>query len=115
MSYKLKSVLVLKHETGTTDSKILSTRLHILDNDYYLDNLSNLQVNMKSPATSDEDSEVESTPLLSCSNHPSKHHSSLSAPHLSSDKHTSSSSHLSDKHRRVDFASTDIEIPDLDR
>ena len=71
---------------------------------------------MKSPATSDEDSEVESTPLLSNSNHPGKHHSSLSAPHLSSDKHnSSSSSHLSDKHRRVDFASTDIEIPDIDR
>jgi len=80
-----------------------------------------IEVNMKSPATSDEDSEVESTPLLNCSHpkHPSKHQSSLSAPHLSSDKHSSSSSssssnHLSDKHRRVDFASTDIEIPDLD-
>eukprot|EP00116_Pleurobrachia_bachei_P006321 sb/3466583/ len=58
----------------------------------------------KSIASTDEESEVESTPLLLTATSAPIPKGYLSAPHLSSG---------SSSHRRVGFASTDIEIPDL--
>jgi len=58
-----------------------------------------IEVNLKSPMTSDEDSQEESTPLLVGPDHKHRESNSQSAPNLPSDK------------RRVDFAATDIEIP----